>query len=141
MSGEGRRIGMKVTLDRMKSSLENAGVRIFFKHKVLSLTKGDKSKGESTVDMVFENGKKMRGITRAILNIGKPDLIALGHLSEPMFSASESFKRHVDRLFVYGLSKTYCFWVRTFLWRCLPRVHSERRLERTREAKGTILTR
>lgn len=117
MSEEGRRIGMKITLDRMKSSLESAGTRIFFDHKVLSVTKGEESNGENTVDMVFENGKKLKGIKRAILNIGKPDLIALGHLSEPMFSASESFKRHLERLFVYGLSKTYCFWVRHILWR------------------------
>lgn len=102
-----RRIGMVSILEEMLKACQAAGVRIFYGSKVTRISR--KASSSSRLVLTFLNRSTVQ-TGKVIANIGKPDLIALGVDSEPLKGSSEDFKRAVERNFVVGLSKTYCFW-------------------------------
>lgn len=106
-NGIPRRVGMGRILDIMLNQLVASGVNVFYNSKVISIRRVHE--GESQLVVEFAGGSSV--LTENIIaNIGKPDLIALGVGSEPLRSSSEDFRRAVERNYVVGLSKTYCFW-------------------------------
>eukprot|EP00168_Porphyra_purpurea_P014754 TRINITY_DN430_c0_g1_i13.p1 TRINITY_DN430_c0_g1~~TRINITY_DN430_c0_g1_i13.p1 ORF type:complete len:432 (-),score=106.06 TRINITY_DN430_c0_g1_i13:95-1390(-) len=104
-SGAGvRRIGMGSIVEGLLEAAMGAGVRVFYK---TSLT-GVQRAGEG-VRLAFANGASV-GAQRAFLNIGKPDVQALGRTSLPTAGATRPFTRAFGALKVVGLSKAYCWW-------------------------------
>ena len=102
-----RRAGMITIVDGLLERAMKGGVQVQYGKKVVSITRTGNEK--RPMRLKFEDGEMVE-VRNVILNIGKPGLIALGLDSEPMKSAKEPFRRAVERNFVLGLSKTYCFW-------------------------------
>lgn len=102
-----RRVGMNTITEKLLDIIRNAGVKVFFDSKVISVTR-------TKPDSQFLSVTLQTGISitsgKVFLNVGKPDLIALGVSSEPILSSQERFRRAVERTFMEGLSKVYCFW-------------------------------
>lgn len=107
-SGRRRRIGMGSIAKRLRQLVEKAGVRIFYSYKATTVRRCSQFYGRD-VCISFQNGKKIRS-RRVFLNLGKRDLIALGVKSEPLRGSILAFKRAVEGLEVFGVTKTYCFW-------------------------------
>lgn len=106
--GKRRRIGMGSIAKKLQRLVEKGGVRIFYKYKATTVRRCHQFYG-GDVCISFQNGKKIQS-SRVFLNLGKSDLIALGVDSEPFRGSNLAFKRAVEGLEVFGLTKTYCFW-------------------------------
>ena len=99
-----RRKGMVTIIEALIEKATAKGVSLSFGKKAIRITKeGEKLR----VD--FSDGTHVT-VTNVILNIGKQDLVAMGLTSEPINSSDMGFRRAVERNFVTGASKTYCFW-------------------------------
>lgn len=131
-NGIPRRIGMKAIIEEMLSRIEAAGVRIFYDSKVTSLRRV--KPGSKVLVIGFADGTKIKA-PKVIANIGKRDLIALGLESEPVKSSDTNFRRAVERQFVFGLSKTYCFWEDAW-WATKLKLT----IGRTRTGEGTMFS-
>lgn len=119
-AGAGRkRAGMVTIIEKMMNEAKAAGVRVYMGHRAVGVrrvTECDEDEyetGSAPLLVSFDNGVKVAN-GRLFLNMGKPDLVALGSSSEPLTSGSADFKRRVDAAFVLGGSKTYCFWPRAW---------------------------
>lgn len=102
-----RRAGMVTIVDGLLQRSVEKGVKLEYGKKAVSVRRT--AKDSSTLRVQFMDGTSV-DVKNLILNIGKPDLVALGMDSEPLKSSSMEFRRAVERNFVTSLSKTYCFW-------------------------------
>lgn len=105
--GKIRRIGMITIIERMLAQITSKGVRVFYDSKVTGIDRVWRY--SKLVRLSFVNGESVK-VRKVVLNIGKPDLVALGLNSEPLKSSSELFRRAVERIVSYPYAKTYCFW-------------------------------
>eukprot|EP00178_Gracilaria_changii_P007569 TRINITY_DN238_c0_g1_i3.p1 TRINITY_DN238_c0_g1~~TRINITY_DN238_c0_g1_i3.p1 ORF type:complete len:423 (-),score=76.90 TRINITY_DN238_c0_g1_i3:1591-2859(-) len=109
--GRLRRIGMVSIIDRMLQQMKEKGVRVFYGKKVTGIDRVLTSHAQSTrkLKLSFLDAEALE-VNKLVLNIGKPDLNALGLNSEPLKSASERFRRAMERVISSPYAKTYCFW-------------------------------
>lgn len=105
--GRTRRVGMSTVVRELLRACEVAGVRVFFGSKIVSLSRLRRNR--QVLKLRLENGRTVVA-RNVVLNVGKPDLIAMGVNSEPLRSGGEVFRRAVDHTTVSGLAKMYCFW-------------------------------
>ncbi|KAI0559504.1 Gal-2,6-Sulfurylases I [Gracilaria domingensis] len=103
-----RRSGMVTIIERMLTQVRAKGVRLFYDSKVTGIDRvpGD---GSNLMRLSFLDGRSLIA-RRVVLNIGQPDLLALGLNSEPLKSAPELFRRAIERVRASPYAKTYCFW-------------------------------
>ncbi|KAI0557027.1 Gal-2,6-Sulfurylase [Gracilaria domingensis] len=105
--GGTRRIGMGTVVRELLRACEEAGVRVYYGAKIVAISRLRK-RGQ-LLKLKIEGGGAV--VARdVVLNIGKPDLIAMGITSEPLRSGGDVFRRTIDHTTVSGLAKMYCFW-------------------------------
>jgi len=104
-SGAGvRRIGMGSIVEGLLDAAKGAGVRVFYTTRLTGVRRAG-----TGVRLSFANGASVEA-RRAFLNMGKPDVAALGGTSLPTAGATRPFARAFGALKVVGLSKAYCWW-------------------------------
>lgn len=102
------RAGMVTIIHAMLDAAADAGVRIYKGHKADRITRVGGGGGKR-MRVEFANGASVT-TDRLFLNIGRPDLVALGRTSLPLSAASPAFVRSAEATLPYALSKMYCFW-------------------------------
>eukprot|EP00178_Gracilaria_changii_P001464 TRINITY_DN11_c0_g6_i1.p1 TRINITY_DN11_c0_g6~~TRINITY_DN11_c0_g6_i1.p1 ORF type:complete len:416 (-),score=92.49 TRINITY_DN11_c0_g6_i1:749-1996(-) len=105
--GGARRIGMGAVVRRLLAACESAGVRVYYGAKVTAVSR---VRGRARLLKLLVEGVGAVLTGNVVLNIGKPDLVALGMASEPLRSGGHVFRRAVQHTTVSGLAKMYCFW-------------------------------
>lgn len=105
--GRIRRLGMSTVVRKLLRACKVAGVRVYFGSKIVSLSRLRRKR--KLLKLRTEDGRAIVA-RNVVLNIGKPDLVAMGLTSEPLRSGGEEFRRAVDHTTVSGLAKMYCFW-------------------------------
>jgi len=105
-SGAGvNRTGLGTVVEGLLDAATAAGVRVFYNHRAVLA----RPWGSTSTLVAFEDGALVRA-SRLFLNMGKPDVLALGTMSVPTHGASPAFRRAFAALRVFGLSKAYCAW-------------------------------
>jgi len=114
-----KRAGMVSIVHRMLREAARAGVRVYMDrlvvvvHRVAGCAAHMEEGATPPLRVLFANGVKV-ATGRLFLNMGKPNIIALGATSEPLASGSADSVRRVDAAMVLGGTKTYCFWPRAW---------------------------
>jgi len=101
------RAGMVTIIHAMLDAAAASGVRIYtgFKADRVSRVAGCSKR----MRVEFKNGMAVT-TDRLFLNMGKPDLVALGRTSLPLSEATPTFTRLLEATQPYCLTKMYCFW-------------------------------